>query len=63
MVGMDLNPEPRLFPLPHKAPFWFAGESLPEGSKATTMDEAEAGRAGQSREVLHGQRSGEFQGA
>lgn len=51
---LDLDPEPLVFPLPHNAPYWFAGEGLPEGSKATPGEEAKAGRAGQSTEVLKG---------
>lgn len=60
MTRMDLNPEPLLFPLPHKAPHWFSGESLPDGLKATAVEEEEAGRAGQRVEVFEGQRTGEI---
>lgn len=42
---LDLNPDLWFFPLPCNAPHWFAGESLSEGSKATTVEEKEVGRA------------------
>lgn len=50
----------------HHAPYWFAGGSLPEASKATTVEEGEAGRAGwtvrvkraKERDIEGGRKSG-----
>lgn len=55
---MRIGFESRVFILSsaHHAPCWFAGGSLPGASKATTVEEGEAGRAGWTVEVLKGQR-------